>query len=380
MKLLFLTNVYPTPWEPTRGVFNRGLVVALRRAGHDVRCVVPVSWIDRLRVALRGNRPVAPDQDTWFPIWLYPPKVSRAHFDWFMWLSIRGTLRQATRTWRPDAVLGYWIHPDAAVGVRFARELGVPAVAFSGGSDLLIITRDSARKRVVSSVLHSVDAVFTDGQHLRQAAIALGASPDRVHPFYRGVDAEYFHPGDRAIARQRVGIASDARVLLTVGNMVPVKGFDILLQALVLAGADAPWQLVMIGGGPLRSSLMEQVVSLGLKSRVRFVGRVPHNDLPDWFRAANRMILPSRSEGVPNVLLETMACGVPFIATRVGGVPEICPDPDWLVPPENAAALADALRTAYHRPDPSVPPTRFDWGVTTTLVTDVLEKLCDGRS
>lgn len=380
MKLLFLTNVYPTPWEPTRGVFNRGLVEALRRAGHDVRCVVPVSWVDRLRASIRGLRTTPGEAGVWYPIWFYPPKVSRSHFDQYMYHSVRGTLRDATRKWKPDAILGYWVHPDAAAGVRFAREIGVPSVAFSGGSDLLIITKDPARRQVVSNVLKAVDAIFTDGQHLRAAAVELGAPPDRVHPFYRGVDADFFHPGDRAAARTQLGIPQNGRMLLTVGNMVPVKGFDILLQALVQSGADAPWQLYMIGDGPLRGSLTQQVRDLGLSSRVQFIGRIPHNDLGDWFRAADRLVLPSRSEGVPNVLLESMACGVPFIASRVGAIPEICPDPAWLVPPEDSRALASALRNAYSQPDPSVPPMRFGWEATTTLVTDVLEHLRSGKA
>lgn len=375
MKLLFVTNVYPTPWEPTRGVFNRGLADALRAAGHEVRTVVPVSWVDRLRASRRRNRPVTADAETWFPIWFYPPKVSRAHFDTFMWLSVKGTLRRVTRRWAPDAVLGYWVHPDAAVSTRFAREIGVPAVAFSGGSDLLIITENPARRRVVSRVLRDVDAIFTDGQHLRNAAIALGAPPERVHPFYRGVDARYFHPGDRSAARRRVGLAEKGRLLLTAGNLVPVKGIDILLKALVLTAATAPWQVALVGDGALRDSLNEQVDSLGLRTRVRFVGRVPHNDLADWFRAADYLVLPSRSEGVPNVLLEAMACGIPFIATRVGGIPEICPDPTWLVPPEDPVALAAALRTAYHQPDPQVTAARFSWPTTAAVVTSVLQEL-----
>ncbi|MGH7592649.1 MAG: glycosyltransferase [Gemmatimonadales bacterium] len=375
MKLLFVTNVYPTPWEPTRGVFNRGLVDALRTAGHEVRTVVPISWVDRLRSMLRGTRPLAADADSWFPIWYYPPKVSRTHFHSFMWWSVKGTLRRATRRWTPDAVLGYWVHPDAAVATRFARSIGVPSVAFSGGSDLLIVTRDGARRRVVSDVLASVDAIFTDGQHLRAAAVALGADPSRVHPFYRGVDPRHFHPGDRSTARHRVGLGDDERILLAVGNLVPVKGIDVLLKALVLCEATAPWHLVIIGDGPLRASLNQQVDALALRSRVRFVGRVPHDELADWFRAANRVVLASRSEGVPNVLLEAMACGVPFIATRVGGVPEISPDPAWLVPPEDPMALATALRTAYHERDPQVAATRFDWPKTASLVTGVLQDL-----
>jgi glycosyltransferase involved in cell wall biosynthesis len=141
---------------------------------------------------------------------------------------------------------------------------------------------------------------------------------------------------------------------------VPVKGFDILLDALARAPARAmPWHWHHIGEGSQQGELVGRVRDLGLEDRVTFLGRRSNAALVDWYRAADLLVLPSRSEGVPNVLMEAMACGLPFVASAVGGVPEIAPDADWCVPPEDPDALSTAIAAAL-RGRPEVPITVRD--------------------
>jgi len=126
--------------------------------------------------------------------------------------------------------------------------------------------------------------------------------------------------------------------------MVPVKGLEVLIEACAEAAALADFHLYLVGHGLLDGKLRRRSVELGIERRVTFVGYVPHADLPDWYRASDLTVLPSHSEGVPNVLLESIACGTPFVASRVGGIPEIA-DPllDRLVAPADAGALASAI-------------------------------------
>jgi glycosyltransferase involved in cell wall biosynthesis len=148
--------------------------------------------------------------------------------------------------------------------------------------------------------------------------------------------------------------------LLFVGNLVPVKGIDVLLAACRrLNGEFGPWQLHLVGGGPLRQPLAREAKELGLESQVVFHGQTPHDELPAWFRAADLLVLPSRSEGVPNVLLEAMACGLPFVASRVGGIPEIAHlGPCRLVTPQRPAELASAITEMLASPVQSAPGPR----------------------
>src|SRR5262249_49191536 len=115
----------------------------------------------------------------------------------------------------------------------------------------------------------------------------------------------------------------------------------------LLQSRGAPFTCHLVGAGPLRPWLERQIARHGLADQVQLEGPRHHDQLPDWYQAADLFILPSRSEGVPTVLLEAAACGTPWTATSVGGIPEIaCFGTNRLVPPDDAAALAEAIAAA----------------------------------
>src|SRR5262249_52942926 len=147
-------------------------------------------------------------------------------------------------------------------------------------------------------------------------------------------------------ARTRLGLDPDTPIVLSIGNLVEVKGQDLLIDACArLAREGVRFCGYLIGQGPLRHELERQVVRCGLADRFRLLSPTPNDQLPDWYRSATVFGLPSHSEGVPTVLLEAAGCGTPFVASRVGGIPEISTVvPSRLVPPGDVGALAEALR------------------------------------
>lgn len=341
MRLLLVTGVHPTPHRPTKGVFNAALVRGLREAGDDVRVVAPIPWTDLLR-----TRAAAPPADgVIHPTWFYPPRIGHATHHRWMRATVGPAIRRLGRAWAPDLVLGYWVHPDGRVALDAARDLGVPGVLMVGGSDVQLLTRDPARRAVIVETLRRADLVLTVGAPLRERVRALGVPADRVLAFRRGVDRRRFHAGDGVAARAALGLPADRPVVLWVGRMEPVKGLDVLLDAwpAVAAHPSRPL-LVLVGDGGERPALAARAAAMG--DAVRFAGVVAHDALPDWYRAADLQVLPSRSEGVPNVLLEGLACGTPFVASAVGAVAELLEPASATVPPEDAAALAAALTAA----------------------------------
>ena len=347
MRVLFFSHIHPNPLEPHRGTYNVTLLRAL--AGqHEIRVLSPVAWTTAWKQ--RHVKAVASDYG-WpaaFPRFYFPPRVLRDHYAAFMWHSVKNLARRAIDEFAPDIVLSNWAHPDGAVATRIARVAGVPSIVTVGGSDVLVLARNGKRRRVILESLSSADSVVTVSEDMRCALIRQGIDPAHVRCVYRGVDHSVFCPGDRATARERVGMDRHERAMLFVGNLSAGKGIDVLLRACArLRESGRSFRLYVAGGGALAGELKRLSSTLGLDAHVRFVGAVAHRDLADWYRAVNMTVLASLSEGVPNVLVESSACGTPFVATRVGGIPEIA-DPvlDRLVAPGDPCELATALGAA----------------------------------
>jgi glycosyltransferase involved in cell wall biosynthesis len=358
MRILFFANDFPNPYRPNKGPFNRHLTRALAKI-HDVEVISPIPWVDEVKARVRGHaafdrarRAVLDGALVQYPRYYYSPGILQDRSGWFYWRSVNDAVRRVFDVAQPDLVLAYWAHPDGEAAVRAARLAGVPSAVIVGGSDVLIITLDRTRRRRVVEVLGATDAVACVSATLRARVLELGIAADRVHVWRQGIDARLFHPGDQAEARRRLGIDGAERVVVYVGRMIAVKGLDVLLDAMAMYHEPGIGpRLFLVGEGPLRSSLEAQARALGLSARVTFLGPMTQEEIGDWFRAADLTVLPSRSEGVPNVLRESQACGTPFVASAVGGIAEIAdPARDRLVPPGDAMALAEAICFALRQP------------------------------
>ena len=179
-----------------------------------------------------------------------------------------------------------------------------------------------------------------------------GASPARIAIVPCGVDTEQFRPLDRAAARRMLGLEADLPVLLFVGRIEPLKGIDVLVRA--ASQLESGYQLLVVGGDAKdarkKAELQRLSHELGVVGNIRFVDAVPHEELPIIYNAADVCIVPSYYESFGLVALEAMACGVPVIASRVGGLKETVRDGQdgFLVPwrcPEPFAERVDLLLT-----------------------------------
>jgi glycosyltransferase involved in cell wall biosynthesis len=171
------------------------------------------------------------------------------------------------------------------------------------------------------------DAVVAVSSALKDRILSLGIPGEKVFVVPNGVDREKFHPASREEARERTGLPRDRQVILSVGNLVPAKGFHRLLSAFAEVARDRKdIVLAIVGEGPDRKALESACGEFGLSGRVLFPGRVPHEDMVHWYNAADLFCLASEREGWPNVVQEALACGTPVVATPVGGIREILGD------------------------------------------------------
>ena len=254
------------------------------------------------------------------------------------------------------------------------------------GSIPTIINLPGQPNRRYFGDLQLADALVADGWAAEHLPSVLGRSIEHVP---KGVDADSFRPdGPDKRAELRL---DGKRVALVVSRLVPIKNVALAVEAMGLAAAEHPnLVLVVVGDGPLRHALDTQAAALGLREQVRFAGRVPHEQLPAWYRAADLFVLPSEFDNSPNVVLEAMASGVPVVATDVGGLREYVRGGvnGDLVPAGDAPALARALvryasdpelarRVGWRNREDAV--SRFSWAQSAHALRGVYERAIERR-
>ena len=380
MRILTVTSLYPNPYQPHLAPFNRQQLRHLARR-HEVRVLAPVMWTMELGKRWRGASSLPAGRQRHddgmvidHPHYWYPPWLFRRFYGHFYLASVRRAFARAVTEFRPDLVFAPWAFPDGWAAVRLGHKVGLPVVLQVHGSDVLLLSCYPEKQKRTATAVRAADGIVAVSQDLADQVVRLGAAPGRVRVVYRGVDAGLFRPGPKSEARARLSLPAEVPTILFVGNLLSVKGPDLLVDACgILVREGVRFRACLVGQGDIEPRLRERVGQLGLGEHVRFLGSLPHAQLPDWYRAADVLVVPSRSEGVPNVLLEAAACGTPFVASRVGGIPEVTGlGRGQLVPPEDAAALAGAIRSVLGTP-PAEGAALRSWDLAADELCDFLE-------
>ncbi|HEY1556914.1 MAG TPA: glycosyltransferase family 4 protein [Kofleriaceae bacterium] len=377
MRVLAITKIFPNAAEPLSAPFNRQQFAALReRCELDVMATIPwfpgaglvARWSSAGRLARVPRRETIAGIAVSHPRTMFVPRLAHAAWGPLYAASIAPAL--ARYRGRIDVVLGSWAYPDGFAAVIAARLLGVPAVVKLHGSDVHLNT--AGARRMMAWSLPRAARIVAVSRPLADAVVALGVPREHVAVVMNGVDDELFHPRDRAAARAELGLPAGGKLAVYVGNLKPEKGvLDLVAAWPRVTGAE----LAIVGGGPLRAEVTARAAAL---PGVRVVGPEPLARVPAWMAAADVVVLPSHSEGTPNVVLEAFASGRRVVATTVGGVPDLFTDPalGMLVPPRSPETLGDAVARALDEPyDPAEVArhgSRGSWSASAAALHDVL--------
>jgi glycosyltransferase involved in cell wall biosynthesis len=355
-----LSSLFPSERQPMAGLFIRERMFRVGRQ-IPIAVVTPVPWFP-LQGLLRRWRPgfrpgAAPHEtqqgvDVWFPRFFSVPGLFKRLDGLFMALGAWGCLRRLQRSGRLDVLDAHFGYPEGYAAVLLGRWLRVPVTITLRGTEARH-ARDPALARKLRQALQRASRVFAVSDSLRQVAIGLGIPPEKVRVVGNGVDLDKFSPLPRAEARRRLGLPLDAPLLITVGGLVERKGFHRVIELLPALRRRHPGLGYLVVGGPspegdMTTALQRRVATLGLGDAVHFLGPLPPEELPVPLSAADVFVLASRNEGWANVLLEAMACGLPVVATDVGGNAEVVCEPalGFVVPFGDADALQKALDKA----------------------------------
>lgn len=352
MRVLAITNLYPRPDLPGLGIFNHQMLDALSRLT-DIRviCLVPQWRFWRWSQIRRWSNPRSVSWGVAYLPVPYVPGIGRGLSAWFY----RRVLEKAVTVAEDEAVYAAWLYPDAVAVAEWARRRKKPVWVRIMGSDLFHL-RAADRLRQIRRADGVIRGYICNSRRQMAVLEAAGLGAGRLHYVPNGVDARLFYYREQqAAARELAGIppAGGRRRILFAGNLVPVKAPDLALRALVeVVKTYEPAELVLVGDGPLQSRLEKLARTLNLMGRVYFAGRRKHDEMPFWMNACDVLCLSSRSEGMPNVILEALASGLPVVATDVGACRDLLEGEPLarLVPPDDPRKLGEALADLLSRP------------------------------
>lgn len=411
-RILAVSTSYPLTESDTTAPFVRAISRGLCDHGCEITMLLPhhdrLAWGDR-------DGPVNIEQFRYHPpgwtglqVWGYaeglrsdislrPAAVAVAPV---ALAATAGSLLSWAREQAPDLLHAHWVVPSGVPAALVSRITGIPLALSLHGSDVFLAERLSPAGWAARQAFRRARAVTACSRELAERAVDLGADPDSLQVIPYGVDTERFGPDDSGPdddLRAAFGLEPDAPVILAVGRLVGKKGFRHLVDAVAtLGGEPSTPELVIAGSGDQEAALREQARQHGLSDRVHLVGDVSRPRMPALYRAATILAVPSvraggNVDGLPNVLLEGMATGLPIAASRIAGIPDVIRHGEngLLARPGDAGDLADTLlrlltapelRRRLGRAARQDAEQHFGWGAITGRYAEVLRRAAEGGS
>lgn len=333
--IVVLSSLFPSGPRPTAGVFIRERMF---RVGRELPLTVvsPQAWFPGqglIRLAKPGYRLAGAAFEEQQGVEVYRPRAlcipgfARHRDGLAMALAALPIVKRLRHEGRCDLIDAHFAYPDGYAASLLGKWLQLPYTITMRGTEPKHLREPQLRRRIVEA-LSGAAKVFTVSNSLREVGIAAGVPATQFMVVGNGVDTTVFHPMPRDEARARLGIPQDAKVLITVGALVERKGFHRVIALLPRLRQRFPNLLYLcLGGsspeGDWTARLKRQVAELGLEDCVRFLGPLAPAELKLPLSASDVFTLPSSNEGWANVILEAMACGLPVVASDVGGNAEV---------------------------------------------------------
>lgn len=336
MRVLTLTPFYPTASDDSTGCFIAEPIRALKRLGVESQ-VVAAGPFYRAR---DSSSPATPAE--WVRYAAFPGGAGLASAGVFLASALISKVREWHRRQPIDLIHAHAALPCGQAAARLSRELGIPFAVTVHGLDAFFTEQVHGpagwwRKRVAEAVYRSAARVICISHKVAERIMRGAAAIGNTAVIYNGVDPQRFQPPHEG---------SQGPIVLSVGNLIPIKGHELLLRAFANVGQRQPHVTCeIIGDGPEQFRLSGLVRELNIADRVRFLGRQSRKQVAEAMRRCSVFVLPSRYEGLGCVYLEAMAAQKPAIACHGQGIEEIIRHRanGWLVPTGDAQALTDAI-------------------------------------
>jgi glycosyltransferase involved in cell wall biosynthesis len=335
MKILVISFLFPNRVTPNHGIFVLNRLKALSRYV-DIKVINPIPWSPiHSRLKRFDTNINIPEKDTIEGLDVYHPRFFSipGFFKGFESISYYRAIAPVVETlnndFKFDLIDLHWTYPDLPAGIKLARKYRKKSIVTLRGKEAFYLEGSMLRKNIIQRALKEVDVTIALSQELAGLNECL-TGVNNIQVVRNGVDVDHFYYIPKEVARKKLNIKENSRLIVSVGSLIKRKGFDLLIKSLatiVNKHTFSDIKLYIIGSegpeGDFRDELYSLVDQLGLNEHIVFQGQVPNDELCLWYNSSDVFCLASRGEGSPNVLTEALACGCPAVATDVGAVKEI---------------------------------------------------------
>ena len=386
MKVLTLSSLYPNKIFSGRGSFVENKILNLKNHSDvEHRVVSPLPHIPLLgrfmsvqkAFEMVGASETRNGVEVLYPKYLHIPGLSMNIGPRNIFKACKPILQRLIKEgFDFDIIDAHYVYPDGVAAYYLAKEFNKPFTVTALGTDINTLPNYKKPRALIIETLKHASGIAAVSKDLCQKIIDLGVSEDKTVPIYNGVDLDMFAPTNKHEARAKIGASKN--VLLSIGNLISLKGFDLIIKAMEEI-KDA--ELYIAGSGPEDTNLKNLIRELGLEDRVKMVGRLAQNELATYYNAADIFILASSHEGMANVLLESLACGTPVVATPIAGMDEvITSDAVGVIMDDRSvdaivSGVSKLLDNMPARADVRKYGEQFDWQTTSRLQLELFEKI-----
>lgn len=335
MRVLVLSSVFPNSGSPLFGIFVKERIARVARRC-EVIVVAPVPWFpfEALMGRSQGKRvpsfEVIDNLQVYHPLFFNVPGLFKSLDGFFYFVSLFPLLFRLRREFPFDLIDAHFIYPDGVGACLLGKWFHCPVTVTLRGT-IAKLAKFKLRRKQIQWALNVASRIFSVSQSLREIAVQIGCDARKTRVIPNGVDPNVFQPMEKAAARRRLGLPMERIIVLSVGALCERKGHHRVIQVLPNLVATHPNLLFVVVGGPgaegdMGPELKRLTRRLGMDSHVRLAGIRPHNEIASWLAAADLLCLATSNEGMANVIVEALSCGIPVVTTRVGGNAELVQD------------------------------------------------------
>jgi glycosyltransferase involved in cell wall biosynthesis len=293
----------------------------------------------------------------------------------FMAVSLFFQIRKMQKQQAFDVIDAHYFYPDGVAVALVSKLLKFPFIVSARGTDINLIPEYKIPRRMILWAAKQAQASVTVCKALKDTMVEIGAEANKIYVYRNGVDLDFFKLLDKPKCRENQQLTK--KTLVSVGHLIERKGHHLIIEAMK---SLPDYQLLIVGGGEEEASLKKLVAQFKLSDNVRFLGEKKQNELVEIYNAADAMVLASSREGWANVLLESLACGTPVVATDIWGTPEVVQNLDaGVLVKRTPESIAQGVKKLFnHYPQREITrkyAEQFSWDSTTQGLLKLFSKV-----